>query len=239
MSSRSGATNWTKQERLQRRESRVGMEEFCRIVDAKYEQLDGSQTPKPLSISPPPSNNIGLLGQLQDVVQCPVRLFASGNSKMRFSMLRDEVTRDAFEYKRRSKFALSADVVSLFKDLPCYSEWLRYIQFYNHAFDLVEKFQWKTVHFEQLSSNSEETGQQILDYLEQPRKGDPIPLDKERAKGMNHYTSAEARLAAKLVRKLATEATWNALHGYFQSEEWYDANEIEIVKSVHDVTQLS
>ena len=108
------------------------------------------------------------------------------------------------------------DVLQLMQDVPCASDWFRYVQWHNHAAALIqrEKLDSMVVYYESYSTQYEETVQSILDFVEQPAVQSPLHFQKGKTYH-NLYTPEEAASALRLAKRLATPECWELIRHYF------------------------
>ncbi|GKY92260.1 hypothetical protein MPSEU_000197100 [Mayamaea pseudoterrestris] len=245
--------NWSEEEWLIKRDSRKGLLEYCKRVDGAYTKRDkGPYTPRAAA----QPRLIGVLRKrwyeirlryrrihraIDRKATCPSQWFASRANLRRYRFMKDEVGQEEFEYfteKMKAQFRnhpVSEPIKKLFTDLPCYSEWLRYIQFYNYALDITGNIPGKIFYFEFFLKDYELVSQGLLDYLRLPRQADPpLSFNKTRTLGSSLYTAKESLLAAKLVRTLGSATTWDTLKVYFEKEDWYDSKELQGVRRINE-----
>lgn len=153
--------------------------------------------------------------------------------------MKEETTYDEFQFHLERKkreyrnYPLSPQVHRMFRELPCYSEWLRYVQFHNYALDVVDLLPGRILYFEEFLRGPLPVAQDLLKYLHLPQTAKPPPFGKKRAKGWSFYTAEESRLATRLVRTIATDETWDALGVYMELEDWYDPDEVQGIQPLH------
>ncbi|KAG7361994.1 sulfotransferase family protein [Nitzschia inconspicua] len=125
---------------------------------------------------------------------------------------------DTTNEERGERQFLSQETYNLMKDLPCRSDWYRYVQWHNLAIRLIEKHRLPalSINYEDYESKYGQIIQQLLDFLELPKLHDPPPF-KEGKSYMYEYTPEDQQKAKKFVRHLASEQTWSLIKRYFES----------------------
>ena len=115
-------------------------------------------------------------------------------------------------YNIRDQLVLSADTWNL----PCLSEWFRYVQWHNNAVAMLDSHDYPvlTVHYEDYSLDYRNTVDTLIDFLEL----EPVqpPLEFIANKTYHSYFDARSKqLAAEFVRQVATPECWRVLQRYF------------------------
>jgi hypothetical protein len=108
-------------------------------------------------------------------------------------------------------------MVKRYKDLPCLSEWYRYIQWHNLAIQVTRRLQ-LPVHFmyyEDYSNDYAATVQQLFDFLELPTVKEPLHFIPGKTYS-DYFDIKQTRAAKRLVRALATPDCWALLRPYFE-----------------------
>lgn len=111
----------------------------------------------------------------------------------------------------------TGEAKELFKQVPCHSEWFRYVQWHNLAVESLTQHLNLTnmvLYYEDYTTKFNETTQSILDFLE----AEAVQAPKEFIPGKTYtdlYDPEDARLIAKFIRALATPECWALIRRYF------------------------
>ena len=128
-----------------------------------------------------------------------------------------------FLHKSTYNATFSSDLLddttkSLFPKVPCASDFYRYVQWHNYAIEVSEKrlkLPVHTIFYESYNYNYNETVDDLLDFLDLEAVSTPPPFIK--GKEYQDYFSKEERYdAGRLIKHLATNATWALLKHYFE-----------------------
>jgi hypothetical protein len=113
--------------------------------------------------------------------------------------------------------ALDNDMLSRYYDLPCRTEWFRYIQWHNLAIQATQRLDLPVhvMYYEDYSDNYKATVKDLMQFLELPVVQEPLEfiLGKTYA---SFFERRDAQLAARMVRELATPDAWALLRHYFE-----------------------
>jgi hypothetical protein len=112
---------------------------------------------------------------------------------------------------------MDAAMMKRYKDLPCLSEWYRYIQWHNLAIQVTRRLQ-LPVHFmyyEDYSNNYAATVEDLFHFLELSIVQEPLDFIGGKTYG-TFFNGKDAELAARMVRELATPDAWLLLRHYFE-----------------------
>ena len=115
-----------------------------------------------------------------------------------------------------SLWSVDADVTKLMREVPCGSDWYRYVQWHNNALEMIEsqRLQTLVVYYEDYTERFNATVDSILSFLEQPAQHAPIEfIPGKRYRGL--YTKDEIQSARRLVHRLASPSLWKLLRHYF------------------------
>ena len=114
------------------------------------------------------------------------------------------------------KAALEADVFELMEQVPCGSDWFRYVQWHNNALEMIESQGLETLvlYYEDYTEHFNATVDSILSFLEQRTENPPIEfIPGKRYRGL--FTKDEIQSARRLVHRLASPSLWQLLRHYF------------------------
>jgi Sulfotransferase domain len=124
---------------------------------------------------------------------------------------------DTKNAERGERKLLSEKTYELMKDLPCRSDWYRYVQWHNLAIQVIEKNQLPvlSINYEDYETRYGEVTQELLDFLELPKLHDPPPF-KAGKSYMYEYTKEEQQKAKEFVQHMASQQTWSLVKRYFE-----------------------
>jgi hypothetical protein len=116
---------------------------------------------------------------------------------------------------RESTF-FSDEVKAAFRDVPCFAEWFRYVQWHNNAIKLTQIMQLPVhiVRYEKYTTDFEKTANDLLDFLELPAVGPPASFLPGKTYG-DFFSREEAQAAKRLVQLVATTDCWDLISNYF------------------------
>ena len=134
----------------------------------------------------------------------------------------------------RNQYGVSEEIIN---NLPCLSEWWRYVQWHNNAIAMLQAHDIPSLvlYYEEYTDNYQQAVDDLFEFLELDQVLVPEPFIA--GKTYESYFSADARrLAAELVQQLASPTCWNILRGYFPGQE---SNEIAVSKPVKPATKVT
>jgi len=125
----------------------------------------------------------------------------------------------------------SGEARKLYRDVPCYSEWFRYVQFHNNAIALSRRLPvpYTVVYFEDFVTQLE-SADKLLDFLEaaaNPRRVKQKPVLYPARAGSasldgslyrHLFDDKHALSVARFVRSLASPVLWERIRRYFGRE---------------------
>lgn len=111
---------------------------------------------------------------------------------------------------------LDQDMLERYKDLPCRSEWFRYIQWHSLTIQVTQQLglPYHSMYYEDYGTDHAATVKDLFGFLE-------LPIVEERLEFRTGKTYSsffeleDAELAARMVRELATPEAWALLRHYF------------------------
>jgi len=113
---------------------------------------------------------------------------------------------------------ISAEVKEAWKDLPCRSDWFRYVQWHNLALEVTKRLQLPShyLYYEDYGWNYNRTVQDLFDFLGDLRAvAEPIPFEVGKTY-LDLFDNRTIRVAARFVRTFATPDSWLLLERYFE-----------------------
>jgi len=139
--------------------------------------------------------------------------------------------------------ALASRIGHLASKVPCFGDWIRYVQWHNHAADLLRNLNVpvRIIHYEEYYGDTAgKTSHELLKFLGQPAADDTVHPLPFKASGKSYqflYTEEQARAAAQLVRALASPRVWPLLRPYLS--EWIEYDYIVAESNPRIIWQIS
>jgi hypothetical protein len=200
--------------------TREGFDQWCRYSDRLFEQKDATSARR--SATKGPSllrRTVRKVQTLRKALRCPVALLWPSK---RFRIL-DKAMQSTEDGSRRPY----SEVKHSYKALPCYSEWLRYVMWYNNALQIsafqINRNRERILYYEDMQRAKRKTLYPILKELDLEVVNPNVrPFKENMHDALFYYTQKEAREAARLVLELASSRTWEVLRRYFEGESWFD-----------------
>ncbi len=120
-----------------------------------------------------------------------------------------------YEEEQDSKFY--ADVFDDVKDVPCHSDFFRYIQWHSLAFQTTWDLDIPTmiIHYENYTDSFVETKDSLLEFLEQDDVNPP-PYFETGKTYREYFTTEEIEGVKKMFLKLGTDKMWAHTKHYFE-----------------------
>jgi hypothetical protein len=113
------------------------------------------------------------------------------------------------------------------KEVSCFNEFYRYVQWHNLAFSVSHEMAIPTMllHYHEYDDNFEDTRDRILEFLELTRVGEGIEFQS--GKVYRHYYSQKQKSAIyTFLEEFASADTWGQIKDY--DFEFEDDNEVVI-----------
>ena len=106
---------------------------------------------------------------------------------------------------------------SQFANLPCRSEWHKYITWHNQVLKVSQQESLATMrlYYESYETDFTKTNDEILAFLKLVPVYDPMPFSPGR-NYYDFYTAEERTLAKQFVMRHATTECWDIIHHYFE-----------------------
>jgi hypothetical protein len=220
----------TRERASELRGTRAGLVMWCADVDSRFQQSFVSAIQPPSQPSAARTNEQPAtwwdhardsLGRLKEVVMCPSRWLASNND--RYSQLKQTRAIAEMQYV---EFPVDRDRMDRFRGLPCHSDWLRMVQWFNHVMEFSRPRRTLPRQILRLEdfTRSESDAHSKIDELAESLLGRPLEtkirerfLNPSRAKHLMLYTDEEARLAAEFVKTFGSRDVWDLFRPYFTS----------------------
>jgi len=102
------------------------------------------------------------------------------------------------------------------KNVPCYADFFRYIQWHNLAFAATQDLSLPTmiIHYENYTHAFDETKDRLLEFLEQEEIHEPPQFEAGKTY-REYFTDDEVQAVSKMFYELAQEKTWDHTKHYF------------------------
>jgi len=122
-------------------------------------------------------------------------------------------------YDTAERSSKSWDDLSAIEQVPCRSEFLKYLQWHNLAFEVQDI--WATpvlvLHFESLMDGTHEALDSLLKFIELERDLTRFPARVVARPYRNYFTTSEALLVKQFFQKVASSQTWQQTEHYFSA----------------------
>jgi len=219
------ALNLTESEAANLKDTRQSLDRWCRIVDDHFEQHDEGPPPPPSSGKPTWNilyrSLIATRRWYKRRLNCPNLIWGVDDRYRRLQLtpVAERVTEE-----NATEYPIDRQLLDVggYRSVPCYSDWLRYVQFHNYALQEIRDLDGYVLYFEKYVEDERKTLGELARYMkmsnEMPGR---LRFKRERAVHKQLYSPAEARQLADLVRTLASDETWGLLRHYFVDEDWY------------------
>jgi len=117
---------------------------------------------------------------------------------------------------KETSFLPFKDIYGSIKNVSCHSDFFRYIQWHNLAFETTAKQNLSTmiIHYERYTDNFNKTKDDLLQFLEQREVNKP-PTFIAGKTYRNYYTDKEIAAVKLMFSKLANNDTWDQTKQYF------------------------
>lgn len=121
------------------------------------------------------------------------------------------------KYAEEESTFFPESVTRYFQELPCHSDWYRYVMWHNHAFNLTKKLNIPIhyVYYEDYTHRYDETLEALLDFLEVSSRQPPIDFYVGKSYE-SFYDVSHAQKATAMARALGSSETWSHLQHYFE-----------------------
>jgi len=119
----------------------------------------------------------------------------------------------------RTSIVYTDELLSVMQNIPCHSDFVRYVEWHNQAHVTTSDLQLETLllHYETYAAPTyEATTQTLLDFLELTRKSNNVHVFVEGKEYSREYFTKDERAAVKnVLQELALQVTWDNLKHYF------------------------
>jgi hypothetical protein len=199
-----------------------GLQEYCQHVDKIYEEMD--RDPNSRLQSTLRERTIRTMQSWLERTRSTYRNVHDGLICPRKVVWRfKRFAKLGKENSPTSEFKISPFLKHRYKALPCYSEWLRYIQWHNYAFQETRWKRERLLYYEDIAKNKKI----LLDVVDDLMLGlqhSTVKFQAKRGNHLNLYTDDQARMVARLVMELSSKKTWEVLSRYFEGQKWFDSS---------------
>ena len=139
------------------------------------------------------------------------------NDKEGFRLWCEHLNTNSAEAISSSRWFDSSLKVAM-KDVPCVTEFYRYVQWHNLAFAATSELQVPSFvfHYEDYSTRFEGVTKELTDFLGLEKVGD-APEFIDNKKYGDYYTAKQKHAIAVFVREFASRPTWNSIQHYLDS----------------------
>ena len=102
------------------------------------------------------------------------------------------------------------------KNIPCFSDFVRYIRWHNLAFTTTKDLRLSTliIHYEDYLTKLDQTKDALLEFLDQDEIHDAPPFETGKSY-REYFTKDEIQAISKMFSKLASKKTWDQTSHYF------------------------
>jgi hypothetical protein len=117
---------------------------------------------------------------------------------------------------KEASFSPFKEIYDTIKNVPCHSDFFRYIQWHNLAFEATAKQNLSTmiIHYERYTDNFNKTKDDLLQFLEQHEVNEP-PTFITGKTYRKYYTDKDIAAVKLMFSKLAQKDTWDQTEQYF------------------------
>lgn len=110
-----------------------------------------------------------------------------------------------------------SNIDAVMGNLSCRDDFVRYIQWHNHAFHMEQRERLPTlvIHYEDYETSFKDTHAKLLDYLDAPMIDEAPSFDAGKSYH-DFYTEEERDTVYRAFRNLASPETWRHIKQYFE-----------------------
>ena len=114
---------------------------------------------------------------------------------------------------------LDPQIYEMIGHVPCFADFIRYVQWHNLAFVVTQDMAIPTfvLHYEKFESNFDETVDELIEFLEVPRKGGTIEFILGKVY-RDYFTDEEYVAIRDAIKIMALSTTWDNVQHYFGGE---------------------
>lgn len=191
---------WTDEQVNERKNTRQALESYCKIVDSAF--------------IPNPSDRRTLFFK-SEAWKRPRKFFkrAFCEWRYRYPLPKYQMV-DAFYESSKRNFHYFSNATK-FSDIPCFWDWLRYIQWHNYLLEFATKFPTHVVYFEDYMTDRKHAFEDLAAFMDRKIESPLLPpLNLERAKHIMLYTPQEQSRIAELVHHFASPKVLEILQPY-------------------------
>jgi hypothetical protein len=124
--------------------------------------------------------------------------------------------------QEKSSTLIPRDVKRAWKDLPCHSEWFRWVQWHNRALEVTNRFHAQRpggfpvlrLYYEDYSTNYNATVEALFDFLDLEVRGRPVAFIPGKTY-LSYFSLRHQEKAAQFVKSIATPECWDMVKHYF------------------------
>jgi hypothetical protein len=106
--------------------------------------------------------------------------------------------------------------LDIMKDVPCYADFFRYVEWHNMAFVTSNDLDLDTyvLHYDWFATRFNETVQDLLDFLRLEYKAEPEPFKMGKVY-RDYYTEEDQAAVKQVLEAMALKETWQNIAQYF------------------------
>ena len=146
----------------------------------------------------------------------------NGRSAIEFNSTREEfrmycenMNREFLPDVKRGRY-IEPDIRKLIEKVPCFTEFLKWVEWHNFAFIATEELELDTfvLHYEDYSTKFDGVTSDLLAFLHLERIADP-PVFQAFKEYKDYFTQEEREVVAVAIRFMALRKTWSHVSRYF------------------------
>jgi hypothetical protein len=114
---------------------------------------------------------------------------------------------------------LARDLMEVLSDVPCRSDFIRYVEWHNLAFATARDMGLDTLvlHYDEYTTNFNATVGMLLDFLKLDARAEPEPFIRGK-EYQDYFTADERDAVRRAFAYLASKTTWKEMGRYFEAQ---------------------
>jgi hypothetical protein len=127
-----------------------------------------------------------------------------------------QLWKETFGSQEAKMHWLDPQVYQIMQNVPCFGDFIRYVQWHNLAFIVTQDLRLATMvlYYEDFENRLEETVDRLITFLETPRRGETIQFSRGK-RYTDYFTDEERKAIADGVKRMSLFATWRHIQHYF------------------------